>query len=176
LELNGAPAPTGLPDVSRSPSLWTTQQRCWSMQKPSVLIVDDAPDNLRLLAQLLEGEDYEVRIAPGGRFALESVRIALPDLILLDIQMPDVGGFEVCRMLKSDEATKHIPIIFLTALASVENEGKGLELGAVDYISKPFNAHIVRIRVRNHLQYIHQRKLLEQLAHIDPLTEISNRR
>lgn len=147
-----------------------------NLSRPSVLIVDDAPDNLRLLTQLLEGEEYDVRIAPSGRFALESVRGSPPDLILLDIKLPDVDGLEVCRIIKGEETTQHIPIIFLTALTATEDEVKGLELGAVDYIHKPFNAHIVRVRVRNHMRYIRQRKLLEQLAHIDPLTEIPNRR
>ncbi len=147
-----------------------------SQEKPNVLIVDDAPDNLTLLAHLLEGEDYEVRIAPGGRFALQSVSAKLPDLILLDIQMPDVDGFEVCRILKSDESSQNIPIIFLTAFTSTEDEGRGLELGAVDYIIKPFNPQIVRARVRNHMQYIRHRMLLEQMLQLDPLTEVSNRR
>ncbi|MEN8130026.1 MAG: diguanylate cyclase [Pseudomonadota bacterium] len=142
----------------------------------SVLMVDDSPDNLNLLKQVLGNEGYELRVAPSGSFALRAIRLNPPDLILLDIRMPEMDGLEVCRQLKKDDLTRNIPIIFLTALNSTLDEGRGLDLGAVDYISKPFNADIVKARVRNHLNYVHQRQLLEQLAKLDPLTEIPNRR
>ncbi len=145
-------------------------------ERPSVLIVDDAPDNIELLKRLLKDEDCEVRAAPSGGFALRAVQLSPPDLILLDIRMPDLDGLEVCARLKDSERTRDIPIIFLTALGSTEDEGRGLELGAVDYITKPFNPGIVRARVRNHLRFVRQRKLLEQLAKLDVLTEIPNRR
>ncbi|MEN8178723.1 MAG: diguanylate cyclase [Pseudomonadota bacterium] len=142
----------------------------------SVLMVDDSPDNLNLLKQVLGNEGYELRVAPSGSFALRAIHINPPDLILLDIRMPDMDGMEVCRQLKNDDLTRDIPIIFLTALNSSLDEGRGLKLGAIDYITKPFNADIVKARVRNHLNYVHQRQLLEQLAKLDPLTEIPNRR
>lgn len=89
--------------------------------------------------------------------------------------MPDIDGFEVCRRLKRDVSTLEIPVIFLTASSLPENERKGLELGAVDYITKPFNSHIVRNRIRNQIRYVRQRKLLDQLAQITALTEVANR-
>jgi diguanylate cyclase (GGDEF)-like protein len=142
----------------------------------SILIVDDVPDNLNLLNHLLSQEGYRVRVAPGGVLALSSVKANPPDLILLDIRMPDMDGFAVCRALKEDETTRHIPVIFLTALNSSEDEGQGLELGAVDYITKPFNPRLAVARVRNHMMFVRQRKLLERWAMLDGLTEIPNRR
>ena len=99
-----------------------------------------------------------------------------PDLILLDVLMPDMDGYRVIRELKNDDLTRDIPVIFVTALDSAGDEERGLELGAVDYISKPFNPAIVRARIRNHLQSVRQRRLLEQLAMLDSLTDIPNRR
>ncbi len=142
----------------------------------SVLIVDDVPDNLNLINHLLSQEGYTVRVAPGGKLALRSIAANPPDLVLLDIRMPDMDGFQVCRVLKEDERTRHIPVIFLTALDSSEDEGKGLELGAVDYITKPFNPQLTLARVRNHMTFVRQRKLLERWAMLDGLTEIPNRR
>jgi diguanylate cyclase (GGDEF)-like protein len=149
---------------------------CSEVSKLSVLIVDDSPENLGLLNGLLKGEACEVRVAPNGRFALRSAISLPPDLILLDIRMPIMDGLEVCRRLKQDDRTRDIPVIFLTALDSIEDEERGLMLGAVDYIVKPFRPGIVKSRIRNHLRYIRQRKLLEQMAKLDSLTEIPNRR
>ena len=119
---------------------------------PSVLVVDDAPENLLILAQCL-AELYHVRAAKDGPGAL---RIAasepMPDLILLDIVMPDIDGFEVCRRLKSNPATADIPVIFLTGRSLAEDEQRGFALGAVDYISKPISPPVVRARVKTHLQ------------------------
>ena len=119
--------------------------------KPTILVVDDTPDNLILMSSLLKG-NYKVKIANGGEKAL---RIATsespPDLILLDIMMPDIDGYEVCRRLKHEPSTMNIPVIFLTAKNEMEDERKGLELGAVDYITKPISAPIVLARVKNHL-------------------------
>lgn len=142
---------------------------------PSILVVDDTSDNLRLLKRVLESGQCEVRLATDGDLALQSVAASRPDLILLDVNMPDIDGFEVCRRLKADERTKDIPVIFLTALDSPDNEGHGLELGAVDYIAKPFYPALVRARVWNHLRFARQRRLLEELANLDPLTEVPNR-
>lgn len=119
--------------------------------KPTILIVDDTPDNLILMSSLLK-KDYKVKIANGGEKAL---RIASsdspPDLILLDIMMPDMDGYEVCYRLKREPKTMNIPVIFLTAKNEMEDEKKGLELGAVDYITKPISTPIVLARVKNHL-------------------------
>ncbi len=148
----------------------------YAEESDSVLIVDDVPDNLNLLNYLLSQEGYTVRVAPSGTLALRSVEANLPDLILLDIRMPDMDGFEVCRVLKNDERTRDIPVIFLTALNSSEDEGRGLALGAVDYITKPFNPQLAMARVRNHMMFVRQRKLLERRAMLDGLTGIPNRR
>lgn len=119
--------------------------------KATVLLVDDTPDNLALLSNLLQ-DDYRVSIARGGEKALEiAASDAPPDLILLDIMMSGMDGYEVCRRLKRDPRTRNIPVIFLTAKALVEDEQKGLDLGAVDYLTKPISPPIVMARVRNHL-------------------------
>ncbi len=120
-------------------------------EKATILVVDDTPDNLSLMSSLLKG-DYKVKIANNGEKALKiSLSDAPPDLILLDIMMPDMDGYEVCRQLKRNPKTMHIPVIFLTAKAEVEDEKTGLELGAVDYITKPISPPIVMARVKNHL-------------------------
>nr|MBL8455615.1 diguanylate cyclase [Zoogloeaceae bacterium] len=141
----------------------------------TVLIVDDEKHNRNLLTELLK-DDYELIVAKNGRQALLRAHEHQPDLILLDVLMPDMDGYAVIRALKHDDGTRDIPVIFVTALDSVGDEEKGLDLGAVDYISKPFHPPIVRVRVRNHLQSVQQRRLLEQLALLDSLTGIPNRR
>lgn len=119
--------------------------------RPVVLVVDDTPDNLALMSALLR-DDHKVKVANGGEKALRIARTPPhPDLILLDVMMPDVDGYAVCRALKADPATRDIPVVFLTALAEQEDERIGLELGAVDYITKPISAPILQARVRNHL-------------------------
>ena len=121
-------------------------------EKTTVLAVDDTPDNLWLLAGLLK-EQYSVKLANSGEKALEIIRSGAPiELILLDVMMPGLSGFEVCQTLKDDPATCNIPIIFLTAKNGTEDEKKGLELGAVDFISKPINPPIVLARVSSQLQ------------------------
>lgn len=141
----------------------------------TLLIVDDEKRNRSLLTELLQG-DYRIILAKNGEQALERAREHHPDLILLDVLMPDRDGYAVIRELKNDDQTRDIPVIFVTALDSAGDEERGLELGAVDYISKPFNPAIVRVRIRNHLQSVQQRRLLEQLAMLDSLTGIPNRR
>ncbi len=116
-----------------------------------VLIVDDVESNIDILIETLDGE-YEISVAMDGESALESVETEMPDLILLDIMMPGMNGYEVCRTLKENPATKHIPIIFLTAMVDEANEEKGLMLGAVDYITKPFSPELVQARVHNQLE------------------------
>lgn len=146
------------------------------IKKQRVMIVDDERLNRRVLSELLEAQ-YDVIIAKSGMQALERVD-ANPDidLILLDVMMPEMNGHEVLRRLKENDATKDIPVIFITALNSAGDEEDGLMLGAADYITKPFHPAIVKLRVGNHLRFVHQRKLLETLAGKDGLTEIDNRR
>jgi two-component system, sensor histidine kinase and response regulator len=131
--------------------------------KPTVLVVDDSDSNIEVLLETLSG-DYRVRVATDGPAALRAVEKALPDLVLLDIMMPGMDGFEVCRRLKADPAACRLPVIFLTAVADGEGEARGLEMGAVDYITKPINPAIVRIRVRNHLDLKAHRDALEDLV------------
>lgn len=118
---------------------------------PRILIVDDVPRNVQLLASLLAREGYQLVAAVNGAQALESIREELPDLVLLDVMMPVMDGFEVCRHLKQDAATAEIPVIFLTARTEPEDLVQGFEVGAVDYVSKPFTATELLARVRTHL-------------------------
>jgi diguanylate cyclase (GGDEF)-like protein len=143
--------------------------------KARILIVDDDKISLRLLVGLLK-QDYILEKAENGKQALEMIDSNPPDLILLDVMMPEMDGFQVMRELKSNQNTKNIPVIFITALHSLTNEEEGLNLGAVDYIKKPFIPSIIQARVRNIVTMVRNRKLLETLAHIDGLTEIPNRR
>ena len=144
----------------------------------SILIVDDEPVNIHALATLLKDE-YLVRVANSGEKVLEILFESAqkqPDLILLDIQMPGIDGYEVCRRIKADPATNGIAIIFVTARDSASDEEYGLNLGAVDYIVKPFNPAIVRARVRTHMNLKYKSNLLEKYALLDGLTGIPNRR
>jgi class 3 adenylate cyclase/CheY-like chemotaxis protein len=131
----------------------------------TVLAVDDTPDNLSLLTGLLK-ESYRVKVANSGEKAL---KIAFsddpPDLILLDIMMPEMDGYEVCRQLKGNPVARDIPVIFLTAKSEVEDERMGLELGAVDYLTKPVSPPLMLARVKNHLALRHQAKELEHWNH-----------
>jgi putative two-component system response regulator len=121
------------------------------IEKATILAVDDTPDNLSLISGLLK-YDFHVRVANGGERAIKIAQSDNPpDLILLDIMMPDIDGYEVCKILKADKNTSHIPIIFLTAKTEIEDETRGLEMGAVDYIAKPFSPPIVLARVKTHL-------------------------
>ncbi len=144
-------------------------------EKPTVLIVDDEKISRSVLLELLQ-DDCRIILAKNGKQALERLREHKPDLILLDVVMPEMDGYQVIRQIKEDDSIRHIPVIFISGLDSVEDETLGLSLGAADYITKPFHMPIVRMRVRNHLQFVHQRRLLEQLALVDSLTEIANRR
>jgi diguanylate cyclase (GGDEF)-like protein len=140
-----------------------------------VLIVDDAPINIQILNEALK-DRYRVFFATNGRDAIRIAASSVPDMILLDIMMPEMDGYEVCRIIKADKVTKDIPVIFITAMSQQENEAAGLELGAADYITKPFNPDIVRLRVRNQLELKRQRDLLSRLSLQDGLTGIPNRR
>lgn len=122
-----------------------------------ILLADDDPTNLQVLFQTLEGRGYNLLIAKNGKTALSIAKKAIPELILLDIMMPDLDGYEVCRRLKENSATSEIPVIFLSALGDTKDKVKGLDLGAVDYIAKPFQADEVIARVSTHLT-IHRLK------------------
>ena len=140
--------------------------------REKILIVDDMPANIRILGQLLR-DRYDIRIANGGKKALAiAASENPPDLVLLDIMMPDMDGYEVCRRLKKDERLRNIPVIFITAKGEVEDETKGLEIGAVDYIIKPFNPSIIMARVKTHLELKRQRDELAQMT-LD-LTELNH--
>ncbi len=140
-----------------------------------VLIVDDQPLNLVFATAELESVCHPLQ-ARGGEEALELARREHPDLILLDVRMPGMDGFEVCRRLKQDPDTADITVIFLTVLDEETDEEYGLNLGAIDYINKPFSPALLRARVRNHLLMQHQRRQLERNAQIDGITGIANRR
>ncbi len=127
-----------------------------------ILIVDDKMLNVEILVQILEKE-FDISIATSGKQALEIVQKMPPDLILLDIMMPEMNGFEVCTTLKGDEKTCLIPVIFVTAMDDEINERKGLEAGACDYITKPVNSAIVLARVKIHLQNRMYAEFLELL-------------
>ena len=133
-----------------------------SLSANNILIVDDTPDNLRLLSKTLINEGYQVRCAINGSMALLTIKTKIPDLILLDINMPDMDGFEVCQQLKESEITKDIPVIFISALDSIFDKVKAFEVGAIDYICKPFQIPEVLSRVNNQLQTQHLRKQLIQ--------------
>jgi diguanylate cyclase (GGDEF)-like protein len=145
-------------------------------ERQTLLIVDDEPTNIQSLARLMH-EDYQVLVASSGSKALEvATGEVVPDLVLLDIQMPDLDGFSVCRELKNDPRTSSIPVIFVTARDSADDEVEGFQLGAVDYVSKPYNPELVRARVRTHMRLKRKTDLLEQLVMLDGLTDIPNRR
>lgn len=143
--------------------------------KPRLLIVDDQPANIRVMAEALR-DRYELLFATSGAKAIEMAVTGDIELVLLDVVMPDLDGFEVCRRLKSDERTSRVPVIFVTAREEASEEARGFDAGGVDYITKPIRPPVVRARVQTHLELKRSRDLLEQLASIDPLTGIPNRR
>lgn len=136
----------------------------FSNDKPRILIVDDEPANLKVMREVL-GSQYRMSFAKSGAAALALLEKEQPKLILLDIMMPDMNGFEVCEILKSTPKLSHIPVIFVTALGDESDEFKGFELGAVDYITKPISPAIVRARVKTHLSLVQAEQLKQ--AHVD---------
>jgi len=165
--------------------------------KGNILIVDDLLENLRLLSELLNKEGYKVRSATNGKMALKTVRAKPPDLILLDIKMPEMDGYEVCETLKKDNLTAEIPVIFLSASDELFDKVKAFKNGGIDYITKPFQIEEVIVRIENQLTIQRQKKLLqkeiyerkkmelalqaanqelERLVNVDGLTGIANRR
>lgn len=140
-----------------------------------LLVVDDQPINIQVLYQAFAG-DYDVCMATSGEQALKVCAEQNPDLILLDIEMPGMNGFEVCLRLKADPATKNVPVIFVTAHVDEGSETQGLDVGAVDFIYKPINPKIVRARVKTHITLKTQADLLRDWVYIDGLTNVNNRR
>ncbi|RAS65333.1 response regulator receiver modulated metal dependent phosphohydrolase [Vibrio diazotrophicus] len=131
------------------------------MQKPTILVVDDTPDNIDILVGIL-GDDYKLKVAIEGKKALEVAHKSQPDLILLDVMMPNMNGYEVCQQLKKDPITTHIPVIFVTAMSEVEDETLGFEVGGIDYITKPVSPSVVKARVNTHLSLYNNKRLLEE--------------
>lgn len=133
-----------------------------SLKKQTILVVDDSPENIDILDEILS-KDYKIKVAINGESALKiAASNNPPDLILLDIIMPDITGYEVCRRLKTNKNTKKIPIIFVTAMGEVEDETKGFKLGGADYITKPVSPPVVRERVKTHLALYDQNRALEE--------------
>ncbi len=142
-----------------------------------ILVVDDKVENVMILGDALKEDGHNIVVATRGEQALELATAATqPDLILLDIMMPGMDGYQVCEALKANEHTQHIPIIFVTAMSAEEDEAKGLGMGAVDYITKPFAIPIVKERVKTHVELKRNRDTLIRLSSLDELTELPNRR
>jgi len=158
--------------------------------RSTILVVDDTPHNARIVYKVLTGKNCEVLIAEDGRSALAVAQSEHPDLILLDIMMPELDGFETCILLKQNKETRDIPVIFMTALSDLENKVRGFEVGAVDYVTKPFQQKELVARIQTHLtirqlqrELLIQKSALEKaneelkcLAIIDDLTQVANRR
>lgn len=140
-----------------------------------VLIVDDSPAALRVAKARLAGEDVDIVCEDGGKAGLEAARSVKPDLMLLDVDMPDMSGFDVCRILKANPETSMISVIFLSGSHETKDKTKGLDLGAVDYVTKPFDAFELQARVRAALRTKRLQDLLVKRSQVDPLTELSNR-
>ncbi|MDL1963170.1 MAG: response regulator [Deltaproteobacteria bacterium] len=159
-----------------TPLLDALQEKQNMNEASRILIVDDERYNIKVLTDFLR-EDHKIMAAKTGDQALKAAQGPNPpDLILLDIMMPGIDGYEVCKRLKADSRTMHIPVIFVTAMDASDDEAKGFELGAVDYITKPFKPVIVKARIRTHIQLKLKTDLLDRIALLDGLTEISNRR
>ena len=145
-------------------------------RRSKILIVDDNPQNIELLMELFKDE-YKIAAATNAQRALKiAASHTPPDIILADILMPEMDGYDLCLALKKDTKTQNIPVIFVTALSEILDENRGFSLGAIDYITKPFHPPVVKARVRLHLDLKRKQELLEKYAFIDALTEIPNRR
>ena len=145
------------------------------MFEQTILIVDDEKSNRRILKNLLQ-EQAKIIFAKNGHQAIELTNKHLPDLILMDVLMPEFSGFDVIDVLKKNNRTMHIAVIFITGLTYSDDEAQGFSLGCCDYIYKPFKSNVVIARVMMHLELIRQRKILNDIAHVDALTGVSNRR
>ena len=129
--------------------------------KPRILIADDDPINIQLLTKALQGT-YDICSAINGFDAIDQVKEASPDLLILDVMMPDLSGFDVCRIIKAEEAYAEIPILFLTAMGTIESEITGLELGGIDYLTKPVKMDLLKLRVRNHIELKRRNDLVKE--------------
>ena len=145
-------------------------------ETPIVLVVDDDTLNVKLLADTLQ-PDYHVKFATSGEMAIQlSQTPPLPDIVLLDVIMPGMGGYETCKRLKQNPETQGIPVIFVTSCTEVNDKTFGFNLGAVDYVTKPVELPVLKARVRTHIQLKRQKELLETLSYTDPLTTLPNKR
>jgi len=136
-------------------------------KKNTLLIVDDEHVNVKILNNIL-GKEYTIHVAGDGMSAIEKAKELLPDLILLDIVMPGIDGYEVLEKLKKLEETKDIPVIYISGLNHIEEEEKGLALGAADYITKPFSAMLLKLRVGHQIQIVNQMRKIKKLVTADP--------
>ena len=144
-------------------------------EKYSVLVVDDESSNIMTLSHILSPL-YTVYAAKSGKNAIKAAHKYLPDLIMLDVIMPEMDGYDVITELKSSEKTKNIPVVFITGLSGPGEEEKGLSLGAADYITKPFSSEVVRLRIRNQITVLEQMRAIERIGMLDGLTGLPNRR
>jgi PleD family two-component response regulator len=143
-------------------------------EKATILVVDDTPANLKLLHEMLQSKGYRVLASPDGKTALNAAAKSMPDLILLDINMPEMNGFEVCERLKANELLKDIPILFISALTETTDKVKAFSVGGVDYVSKPFQFEEVNARVETHLELSRQKRELQESY--DKLRELETQR
>lgn len=150
-----------------SPDLADSRPTNGSPSKADILIVDDIPDNLRLLSRMLVRRGYEIITARTGAEALSYLEEAVPELILLDVNMPGMDGYEVCRHIKADSRLEGIPVIFLSALSEPSDKLRGFEVGGVDYVTKPFHFHEVIARVETHLELYRQKRENERLRELE---------
>ena len=142
------------------------EQRTSREDVPNVIVVDDTPANLQLLTGMLKERGYKVRPVPSGKLALQAAKNDPPDLILLDIMMPEMDGYEVCERLKADEKLREIPVIFISALNETMDKVKAFGVGGVDYVTKPFQFEEVDARVSTHLKLQRQRRELKELQRV----------
>jgi two-component system, cell cycle response regulator len=152
-------------------------------RQPVILIVDDVPENIKVLGNILREENYKIAAASNGEQAISIAAAAHPDLILLDVMMPGIDGFETCNRLKNIPETKDIPIIFLTAKSETQDIIDGFKIGAIDYITKPFNSYELKARVKTHVELkiskdllIEKNEILKKLSITDSLTGLYNHR
>ncbi len=143
--------------------------------KPTILVIDDDPNNLLVFGELLSA-DYQVLVASNGETGLELALSQFPNLILLDVMMPGLGGYAVCTKLKAEEETRDIPVIFVTSMSNTQNESEGFLVGGVDYVIKPVNPITLRTRIKTHLELKEKIDTLRALATTDFLTGVANRR
>ena len=140
------------------------------MSRFKILVVDDEPRNLQLLRQILK-DDYDLVFAKSGEDALKNIETNLPDLVLCDVMMPGLSGFEVCERMKADARTQHVPVIFVSAMGEEADEQKGIDVGGSDYLVKPVRPAMVKLKARIHLSIVEQRRALEA-QYRDRITEL----